>query len=91
MPNPRFLNQQEVSRMFQLMQENRPKPKAITDQKTKIEGATRALEFKLANGGIVTQADIYEVVRMKVELDGLYEAWIKGWLDEKVEIIIARS
>lgn len=89
-PVLRFLSPEAVSRMLQMMQEKQPRPKVILDQEERIAAANRALEFKQVNGGIITQADIDEVVAMKFELDSLYTQWVEGKLDSKVEIVIAR-
>ncbi len=88
MPGIRFHGPEAISNMLQMIKEKRPRPKIILDQKEKIETATRALEFRAANGGVVTEADIREIVMMKFELDALYSQWIEGRLDNKVEIVV---
>ena len=54
------------------------RPKAIRDLKAEIEADTRRLEVYFANGGVIDNLMIWQIVEKKLRLDGLYTAWMMG-------------
>ncbi|GEM_PF-4155376 len=56
------------------------RPPEIVALKEKIDAETRAAEITASITGTVDTSKIYEIVRLKVELDNLYARWAEGKL-----------
>ena len=57
------------------------RPPQILKLKEEIEFKTRALELKSSVSGKVSQEEINDIVRMKLELDRLYARWVEGEIE----------
>ena len=74
------LSQEQIKRTSEL-QKSSYRPHDIIELQRQIEAETRATELKVSINAIVDPADVQKIVRMKIELDGLYLLWIEGKID----------
>lgn len=56
------------------------RPAPIRELKEQIDAKTRVLELRSSVGKPVTQAEIEEIVGLKLHLDTLYADWLEGRL-----------
>lgn len=77
----KFLGPEAIKRALELSK-NSYRPPQIVKLKEDIEAGTKALELKVSASGQVSQEEINEIVRMKLELDRLYALWAEDKLDE---------
>lgn len=72
-----FLSLKETERAMKLAS-NIYRPSEIIKLKEEIEGEIRAGELALSITGIIDSERVEKIVKMKLQLDGLYVAWAKG-------------
>lgn len=74
-----FLSLKETERAMKLAS-NSYRPSEIIKLKEEIEGEIRAGELALSITGIIDSERVEKIVKMKLQLDGLYVAWAKDEL-----------
>lgn len=80
MSGSEFLSPDQFTRL-QSLASGSYRPREIRELKAKIEAETRAAEVNAISTGQVDRERVQKIVKMKLELDGLYCAWIEGKLD----------
>ncbi len=70
-----FLSTKEVGKLFELAKKPY-RPKEIIELGEKIERETKVAELK-ASVGVIDQEHIQKIVKMKLQLDGLYCDWVE--------------
>lgn len=80
----RVLSKEATANLFRLAREKVPKPFAITQQRGRIAAATAAAEAEFARTGMVDMAVVNSIVKMKLDLDGLYCLWAEDKLPSNI-------
>ena len=77
--NLNFLSPEAASNFSELAKSSY-RPKKIVDLKEKIKEETRAAKLNASTTGSLNPNHVQKIVKMKLELKGLYADWAKGKL-----------
>lgn len=76
----RLLNSTERSKLLELANRSH-RPEAIIKLSKEIAVETRAAEIDTSNTGVINNARVQKIVRMRLRLDDLYADWARGKIE----------